>query len=126
MRRLVEAVAMLDTDASGIDAIETLASRVDKMNKDISDLPSLTERGGAASAGGKDAVLFERSGISGRSNPLAPPLQIWTTTSRWVEPGTDRPTKGRPGASTAASWRPLSTTCWAAPRWPRATAVNCG
>jgi acyl-coenzyme A thioesterase PaaI-like protein len=40
-------------------------------------LPSLRARGGLASAGGPDSALLERSGIAGRSNPLAPPLHMW-------------------------------------------------
>jgi acyl-coenzyme A thioesterase PaaI-like protein len=39
--------------------------------------PSLKEKGGLALAGGDDAALLERSGITGRSNPLAAPLQMW-------------------------------------------------
>ncbi|MCB1003946.1 MAG: hypothetical protein KDB35_07135, partial [Acidimicrobiales bacterium] len=40
---------------------------------------SLRRKGGLSAAGGEDGVLVERSGISGRSNPLAPPLFIDTS-----------------------------------------------
>jgi hypothetical protein len=50
-------------------------------------MPSLTEKGGAALCGGDDARLVERSGITGRSNPIAPPLHIefdGETTRGWA------------------------------------------
>lgn len=77
LRRLIESVAMLDPGPLSGGAIEALTTRANQLADDLSRFPSLTQRGGAASAGGEDAVLFERSGISGRSNPLAPPLEIW-------------------------------------------------
>ena len=44
--------------------------------------------GGPTEAGGEDARLLERSGITGRSNPLSAPLHIWLDGDRvrgWAE-----------------------------------------
>jgi acyl-coenzyme A thioesterase PaaI-like protein len=72
-RRLVEAVALLDPDDGGfedlVDDVQALASRVGAA-------PSLRRYGGAAVSPHPNGALTERSGISGRSNPLAPPLRI--------------------------------------------------
>jgi acyl-coenzyme A thioesterase PaaI-like protein len=72
-RRLVEAVALLDPDDGGfedlVDDVQALASRVGAA-------PSLARYGGAAVSPHPNGALTERSGISGRSNPLAPPLRV--------------------------------------------------
>jgi len=72
-RRLVEAVALLDPGDGGfddlVDEVQALASRV-------AAAPSLRRYGGAAVSPHPNGALTERSGISGRSNPLAPPLRI--------------------------------------------------
>jgi acyl-coenzyme A thioesterase PaaI-like protein len=72
-RRLVEAVALLDPTDGGfeelVDEVEALASRA-------AAVPSLRRHGGAAVSPHPNGALTERSGISGRSNPLAPPLRI--------------------------------------------------
>ena len=75
-------------------------------------LPSLHAKGGLGAAGGDDSALLERSGISGRSNPLAAPVQWHVGDERtvgWADVlarvrGPDR------HASTAASSPPRSTT----------------
>src|SRR5256714_5937786 len=41
----------------------------------LEPLPSLLEVGGMAAQQGPQGALLERSGISGRANPLAPPMQ---------------------------------------------------
>jgi acyl-coenzyme A thioesterase PaaI-like protein len=77
-KRAIEHVALLDVDnvatpeASVASAIAAMRALADELEA----LPSLSARGGAASSGGDDARLVERSGITGRSNPLAPPLHI--------------------------------------------------
>ena len=45
------------------------------MSDRLAPLPSLHLKGGLGSVGGDDGALLERSGISGRSNPLAAPVQ---------------------------------------------------
>jgi len=86
-KRIVEAVALLDVDRASEDdlviAIETTSRHAEALDR----LPSLRERGGLSAAGGDDAILTERSGISGRSNPLAAPLEITIdgeTTRAWA------------------------------------------
>ena len=77
VKRLVEAVAMAGAEASGSDALDALSTRVaDAATMAESSLSRLPD--GLAMAAGEDAALLERSGFSGRSNPLAPPLQFWT------------------------------------------------
>jgi len=77
-KRVIDHVALLDIDhpqtdpdalAAVIAATRALADRLER-------LPSLVDKGGAGSAGGDDSRLVERSGITGRSNPLAPPLHL--------------------------------------------------
>jgi acyl-coenzyme A thioesterase PaaI-like protein len=78
VKRVVELVALLDIEAASTPepavakAIATLRQLADQLET----MPSLMARGGAASAGGDDARLMERSGITGRSNPLAPPMHL--------------------------------------------------
>jgi acyl-coenzyme A thioesterase PaaI-like protein len=77
-KRAVELVALLDVQAAGLDDAE-LAGVIDdarRLADRLAPLPSLSAVGGLASAGPDDAALLERSGISGRSNPLAPPLHL--------------------------------------------------
>ncbi|MHB8665090.1 MAG: PaaI family thioesterase [Acidimicrobiales bacterium] len=71
VRRLIEAVARVDIAggvALPVDETAALADRVER-------LPHFA--GGAAEAGLDDSRLLERSGMSGASNPLASPMQIW-------------------------------------------------
>ncbi|MGH9307485.1 MAG: PaaI family thioesterase [Acidimicrobiales bacterium] len=77
VRQLTEAVALLDPETLDPARLDRLARAAGDLADSIAELPSLAARGGAALAGGPDAVLAERSGISGRSNPLAPPMQAW-------------------------------------------------
>ena len=76
-KRAIEDVALLDI--SGVDDAE-LKGLVDAM-RSIADrlgaLASLREKGGLAMAPYPDSALLERSGIAGRSNPLASPLHMW-------------------------------------------------
>ena len=60
VKRVIELVAHLDSDAVDGEAVEHAT-------------------GGLGSQTGAQGTLLERSGISGRSNPLAPPVQ-WTVT----------------------------------------------
>ena len=75
-KRIVEATALLDV-AGGDDArLVALITQAQALADHLEGHPSLRLKGGLSGAGGEDGVLVERSGISGRSNPLAPPLFI--------------------------------------------------
>ena len=75
-RRLVEAVAMLDVRETDQAELDGLVTAVRDLANRASAAPSLTHHGGAATSPYPDGALTERSGISGRSNPLAPPLRL--------------------------------------------------
>jgi acyl-coenzyme A thioesterase PaaI-like protein len=75
-KRLVELVALLDVADADDGEIDDLRGQVADLADRLAKLPSLAARGGLAVAGPPDSTLAERSGISGRSNPLAPPLEI--------------------------------------------------
>jgi acyl-coenzyme A thioesterase PaaI-like protein len=75
-RRLVEAVALLDVTDAEPDQLESLLTDVQALASRIGSAPSLVRYGGAALSPYPNGALTERSGISGRSNPLAPPLRL--------------------------------------------------
>jgi hypothetical protein len=75
VKRLIELTAHLDAaDADGAD-VDAMTARVDVLSDELERLPSLHAKGGLAAVRGDDGALLERSGISGRSNPLAAPVQ---------------------------------------------------
>lgn len=76
-KRLIEAVAYLDPSASDPSDVADLVERTRQLAGAVEEQTSLRARGTLASAGGDDSTLMERSGISGRSNPLASPLHLW-------------------------------------------------
>ncbi len=75
-RRVLDHVALLDVGDGDAGFINAVADEVEALADRLEGCPSLRARGGAASAGVADAVLVERSPVSGRSNPLAPPLHL--------------------------------------------------
>ena len=75
-KRLVDAVALLDVSGTDDETLRRCAATMAALADRIAALPSLRVYGGAASAGSADAMLAERSPVSGRSNPLAPPLHL--------------------------------------------------
>lgn len=75
-RRLMEAVALLDVADLGTDEVDRLAADVRSLAGRVGAEPSLERYGGAALSPSPNGALTERSGISGRSNPLAPPLRL--------------------------------------------------
>jgi hypothetical protein len=83
-RRLVESVALLDVTELDAADVEALAAGVRDLANRIDALPSLRRHGSAATAPYPDGALTERSGISGRSNPLAPPLRLRVEGERTV------------------------------------------
>lgn len=78
VKRVVELSALLDVDAVDVGAVEALTAEVEAVADRLAPLPSLLAKGGLASCGGHQGALLERSGIAGRSNPLAAPVQ-WVT-----------------------------------------------
>jgi len=81
-RLLINAVTMLDVNPLDPDdpAVDALTAAMEEMTARVAALPVLP--GGPVEAGGDDARLLERSGISGLSNPLSAPLHIWTEGDR--------------------------------------------
>jgi hypothetical protein len=75
-KRVVDYVALLDVNDSDPNDIDALAADVASLADRLAAAPSLRARGGSALAGPPDGVLVERSPVSGRSNPLAPPLHL--------------------------------------------------
>ena len=75
-KRIVEATALLDLEDADDDDLVALISQTMGLADALESRRSLRRKGGLSAAGGEDGVLVERSGISGRSNPLAPPLYI--------------------------------------------------
>jgi len=76
VKRIVDNTALLDVGANETDDLNAFADEAGTLADRIERAPSLRAFGGAAVAGPADAVLAERSPISGRSNPLAPPLHL--------------------------------------------------
>ncbi|MGH9033855.1 MAG: PaaI family thioesterase [Acidimicrobiia bacterium] len=74
-KRLVELVAHLDADDADPAAIDQLSDAVADVVERLDPLPSLHTYGGLALTPGHQGALLERSGISGRCNPLAAPVQ---------------------------------------------------
>jgi len=81
-RLLINAVTMLDINELAADdpAVDALTAAVAEVTAGVAALPALP--GGPAEAGGDDARLLERSGITGLSNPLSAPLHIWAESDR--------------------------------------------
>lgn len=75
-KKVVERVALLDTDAVGDDGFAELIEATAHLAEVLDRPPSVRARGGLSASGGDDGILTERSGISGRSNPLAPPMEF--------------------------------------------------
>jgi acyl-coenzyme A thioesterase PaaI-like protein len=75
-KRLIEAVTLLDIGATDPATLKELVEDADAVAERAAALPSHRIRGSLALARPEDAALMERSGISGRSNPLAAPLHL--------------------------------------------------
>lgn len=75
VKRIVELSAHLDVDTVPDETVSTLTADLAAIADRMEPLPDLHALGGLASCGGHQGALLERSGISGRSNPLAAPVQ---------------------------------------------------
>ena len=80
VKRVIELVAHLDSAAAASEDVDAFTARARELADGLESQPSLHATGGLASQAGPQGTLLERSGISGRSNPLAPPVQ-WTVTA---------------------------------------------
>jgi hypothetical protein len=78
-RRLIDHIALLDAERTGAAELDQLVEQARDLADRLEPMPSLRRFGGLAVSGPEDAALLERSGISGRSNPLAPPLHLEMT-----------------------------------------------
>ena len=78
-RRVIDHIALLDAERTGAAELSRLADETRALADRLESVPSLRRFGGLATSGPDDAALLERSGVSGRSNPLAPPLQFEMT-----------------------------------------------
>ncbi|OWY59481.1 hypothetical protein B7486_74345, partial [cyanobacterium TDX16] len=79
LKRLIDRGALLEVDDPGRpigDELDAVTQELEALGDRLAALPTLEPKGGMATAGGDDAVLAERSGFSGRSNALAPPMTI--------------------------------------------------
>lgn len=76
VKRVVEHTALLDIEDVPAAELDELVASSRSLADALAQYPSLMEYGGLASAPWADSQLMERSGITGRSNPLAPPLHL--------------------------------------------------
>lgn len=84
VKRLIELTAHLDVHEADLEQVTAISKLVGGISDALELLPSLHAKGGLGSVGGDDGALLERSGISGRSNPLAPPMQWERRGERYV------------------------------------------
>jgi hypothetical protein len=75
VKRVIELAAHLDVETIDDPTVELLTTDIDAIADRMVPMPSLHAKGGLGAAGGNQGALLERSGISGRSNPLAAPVQ---------------------------------------------------
>lgn len=78
IRRLIADAALLDAEALDVASIDALTTAVGLLADRISGQPTLRRFGGLTSAPGFASALRERSPVSGRANPVAPPLHFET------------------------------------------------
>ncbi len=76
-KRAMESIGLLDPSECGVDELKALVAATSELADQLEPQPSLKRFGGLASANSEDATLKERSGVSGHSNPLAPPVHFW-------------------------------------------------
>jgi acyl-coenzyme A thioesterase PaaI-like protein len=84
VKRLIELTAHVDPNESDPDEVTAVTAAVEEVADRLERLPSLHARGGLGAIHGDEGALLERSGISGRSNPLAAPVQWERREDRYV------------------------------------------
>lgn len=78
VRALDEEAALLDAGERGEEELVSLLGAVEELAERIRQGPSLRRFDGLNNAPDWQAALTERSPISGRSNPVAAPLELWS------------------------------------------------
>lgn len=77
VRRVVEDAALVDANAASDAELESLVAATEQLAATFEKAPSHRERGGLNYDENEwEGALLERSPISGRSNPLAAPLEV--------------------------------------------------
>jgi acyl-coenzyme A thioesterase PaaI-like protein len=76
VKDLVEEVALLDPAQHDVADVDAMTAEVESLRARLAAADGLRRFGGLGFAPPDDAALRERSGIIGRSNPLAPPLHL--------------------------------------------------
>jgi hypothetical protein len=76
IQRLIEVTALLETAECPPEELDALTASVAEVARRAEALPSMRDKGGMTASLGHDASLLERSGISGRSNPIAAPMRM--------------------------------------------------
>jgi acyl-coenzyme A thioesterase PaaI-like protein len=91
VKRLIELTAHVDAHGSDGAAVQRATVAVRGAADLVEPLPSLHAKGGLGAVGGDEGALLERSGISGRAKPLAPPVQWRRDGDRFVGSATYSP-----------------------------------
>lgn len=78
VRGLTEEAALVDAEEGSPEELAALLEAVEATTERIRRAPSLRRHGGLNGAPGWQAALTERSPVSGRSNPAAAPLELWS------------------------------------------------
>lgn len=77
LRDVITRVSQLDVEAIHEDDLQTIEGTMATLRDQLRAAPDLRDRyGSAAAAPGPDGALFERSPLTGRSNPVATPLDL--------------------------------------------------
>jgi acyl-coenzyme A thioesterase PaaI-like protein len=76
LRKIAADFVQLDIGACSTQELDALEAEVAALSVRLSGTPSLRRHGSSSHAPGDDGLLFERSPITGRSNPLAAPLVL--------------------------------------------------
>lgn len=98
LRDIVRLVSQLDVQPLGERTLSSLEGQVADLAAHLYELPAV-QREASAHADGADGNLFERSPLTGRSNPLAAPLRLDRSGERTLGHATyNEAYEGPPGA----------------------------
>ena len=76
LRQAADTLVLVDSDRATGPSLDTALEKTGEMLAALQDLPSLGHHGTPARTPEPASLLSERSPVSGRSNPVASPLQI--------------------------------------------------
>lgn len=99
LRTVITDVAQFDVEAADEDGLRQVEDALETLRRRLRDVPDLRRaHGSAATSPGPDRALFERSPLTGRSNPLATPLTLRFEADRTYASTTfDEAYEGPPG-----------------------------